>query len=263
MHPILITIGSYPLHTFGVMLAIAILVGSTVLHREARRLHDPQITEDRLQRLIWYIVIAVIGGGRLMHVIVNWDEFAPHPFDLFKIWEGGLVMYGGLIAVFFTVIGFARKNGISVLRLCDLCAPSCFLGDAIGRWGCFFAGDDYGRPTDSWLGVTFTDPQSLSPLGVPLYPTQIFMSIKALIIFGVTYWLTRRKKWDGEVAGVALMMYAVLRSFVETFRGDDDRGWVGPLSTAQFTSIFMFAIGLGILLYGRARRTAGPDPRAG
>jgi len=185
--------------------------------------------------------IKLVSGNRAMHVIVNWSEYRTQLQRIPAIWEGGLVMYGGLLAIFFTVVGFAIKNKIRILRLCDLVAPSCFLGDSIGRWGCFFAGDDYGRPTDSWVGVTFTHPESLVPAhlrGVPLHPTQIYMSLKALIIFGALMWITRHKKFDGQVAGWSFILYAVIRSVIELFRGDLDRGFIGPLSTAQFTSIF-------------------------
>lgn len=269
MYPIITQIEIFgktlTLHTFGVMLAIAILVGSTVLMRETKRLADPRIDEERMQRLIWYIVIAVIVGGRLMHVIVEWDHYGKNLSQIPAIWEGGLVMYGGLLAIFGTVVGFAMKHKINLLRLCDLVAPSCFLGDAIGRWGCFFAGDDYGKPTDSAIGIVFPKIQgSLIPDPwqgtTALYPTQIMMSLKAAIIFGVTYWMTRHKKFDGQVAATALMMYAVLRSIVEFFRGDEDRGFLfdGLLSTSQFISIFVFAIGL-LILFMAPRKTLADE----
>jgi len=260
MYPILFQIGSFPLHTFGVMLAIGILVGSTVLLRETRRLHDPQITEARIQRLVWYVVGAVVLGGRLLHVILNWDYYSGRLSEIPAIWEGGLVMYGGLVAVFGTVIGYAIIHKMNILRLCDLVAPSCFLGNAIGRWGCFFAGDDFGKPTDSWVGITFTQREGSlpgTPFGVPVHPTQIYMSLKSLAIFAVCYWLTRRKKFDGQVVGVAVILYAVLRSIVEIFRGDEDRGFVfdGLVSTSQFISIFMFAAGV-LILWMAPRRPA-------
>jgi len=259
MFPIILKIGPFTLHTFGVMLAIGVIVGSIHLGRETKRLGDPQITEARIQRLMWYVVLAVVLGGRAMHVIVNWSEYRTQLQRIPAIWEGGLVMYGGLLAIFFTVVGFAIKNKIRILRLCDLVAPSCFLGDSIGRWGCFFAGDDYGRPTDSWVGVTFTHPESLVPAhlrGVPLHPTQIYMSLKALIIFGALMWITRHKKFDGQVAGWSFILYACIRSVIELFRGDLDRGFIGPLSTAQFTSIFFFATGLAILMLAPRRLLA-------
>lgn len=259
MYPIITKIGPFTLHTFGVMLAIGVIVGSTVLMRETRRLGDPKITEELVQKLAWWVVAAVIVGGRLMHVIVNIDDYVHRPLQIFAIWEGGLAMYGGLLAIFFTVIFFAWRHKLNILRLCDLVAPPAFLGDAIGRWGCFFMGDDYGKPTDSWVGVRFTDPRSLVPAelrGVPLHPTQIYMSLKALIIFVVLIWITRHKKFDGQVAGWSFILYAVLRSIVEFFRGDLDRGFVGPLSTSQFISLFVFAAGLIILIVSPRRTLA-------
>jgi phosphatidylglycerol---prolipoprotein diacylglyceryl transferase len=261
MFPIITKIGPFTLHTFGVMLAIAILLGSHMLIREVRRFKDPQITEEKVQKLIWHVVLAVIIGGRLGHVFVNIGDYAQRPLEIFKIWEGGLMMYGGLLATFIVVVVFAYRHNVRILRLCDLVAPFAFLGDAVGRWGCFFAGDDYGKKTTSWVGVKFTHPDSLVPehlRGVPLHPTQIYMSGKALIIFLVTFYILRRKKFDGQVAGTALCMYAVLRSIVEIFRGDEDRGMVGPLSTSQFVSIFVFAIGLLILILA-PRRTLADD----
>ena len=259
MYPIITQIGPFTLHTFGVVLAVAILVGSTVLAKETQRLGDPAITDERLQKLIWYIVLAVVGGGRLMHCIVEWDYFSQHPLEIFAVWKGGLVMYGGYLGTFLTVVGFAIKNDIAILRLCDLIAPSAFLGQAIGRWGCFFAGDDYGKPTSAWFGVKFTDPNSLVPpalRGVALHPVQFYMSLKALTISMILFWITRRKKFDGQVTGWCFMLYAVMRSFVELFRGDIDRGFVLGLSTAQFTSVFVFVAGASILLFAPRRMLA-------
>ena len=260
MHPILFTIGSLPLHTFGVILAVAILVGSWLLARATKRLGDPAITEELMQKLVWYIVLAVIIGGRLMHVLVEHKYFMEHPLEIVAVWKGGLVLYGGLLGVFFVVLWFAWRNKISILRLCDLVAPSAFFGLGIGRWGCFMAGDDYGRPiTDPvygihfphWFGVRFTNPDALVPpnlRGVPLHPTEIYMSISAFIISGILFLVTRKKKFDGQIAGLAFVLYPLFRSLlIEPFRGDLDRGFVGPFSTAQFTSLFVLATGVLIL----------------
>ena len=267
MYPIIAEIGPFTLHSFGVMLAIAILVGTWWLTRETRRLGDPRITVERIQNLVWWIVIGVILGGRLMYcaerIAQGNDRFVSQPWTMFYVWEGGLTMYGGFLGVFIAVIGFAYKYGIRVLRLCDLVAPAAFLGQAIGRWGCWFAGDDYGRPTDSWIGVIFPVREgSLIPaeyIGTtPLHPTQIYMSIKALIVFGILTYITRHKKYDGQVAGWSFMVYAVLRFIVEFFRGDAGRAYIGPLSPAQFTAIFAFFLGLAIVLLA-PRRTLRDD----
>lgn len=245
------------------MVALAALVGMSFLRRTVRRLGDPAITEERIDRLSFYIILAVMLGGRLMHVLVETvirgnPYYVSRPWRILAVWEGGLVMYGGLIAVFCTILVFARRHQINVLRLLDVCTPALFLGQTIGRWGCFLVGDDYGKPTDSWIGVVFTHPETLVPehlRGVPLHPTQLYMSAKALIIFLVTLWVSRHKRFDGQVAGTALMLYAVLRSIVELFRGDVDRGSVGPLSTAQLTSIFIFLVGVVLHVLALRRRS--------
>lgn len=272
MHPIVVKLGPFTLHTFGVILAVAILVGSTIMARENRRLGDPKLTDERLQTLIWWGVVGIVAGGRLMHCLVEWKYFSRHPGKIFAVWEGGLVMYGGLIGTFIAVVVFSRKHHLNVLRVCDLVAPSAFLGNAIGRWGCLMAGDDYGRPTDWPIGIAFTHPDSLVPSalrGVPLHPTQIYMSVKSLIIALILYKITRVKKFDGQVAGWAFILYGVLRSFVELFRGDEDRGAFFHIafslfgeptawgSTAQVTSLF--GIGLGVLILWLAPRKTIAD----
>ena len=262
MHPIVVKLGPFTLHTFGVILAFAILVGSSLVAKENKKFGDPKLTDELLQKLIWWCVVAVVLGGRLMHCIVEWKYFSKHPAKILAVWEGGLVMYGGLIGSFIAVVAFARKYKIDTLRLTDLVAPSMFLGNAIGRWGCLMAGDDYGRPTNWPIGIKFTDPDSLVPRalrGVALHPTQIYMSVKSLTIALVLFWLTRRKKFDGQVTGVAFIMYGFLRSVVELFRGDEDRGSLFHIpfnlfgeptawgSTAQVTSLFGIALGVCIL----------------
>ena len=200
------------------------------------------------EKVNWVAILTVLG------------IFLGLPIALYQAWS-----FVRSKRAFLTVVGFARANGLNVLRLTDLLAPSCFLGDAFGRWGCFFAGDDYGRPIadtpwfPEWLGVRFTHVKSLVPLdlrGVPLHPTQIYMSLKALTIALILYAVTRRKKFDGQVVGLALVLYALFRSGIELLRGDADRGQIGMLSTAQFTSVFVFAAGLLVLLMAPRRTLA-------
>lgn len=267
MYPVL-RIGPYALPAFSVMVGLGLLVGSTVLLAEARRLRDPRITDGRVLALVWCVALAVLGGGRLMYVVERWGYFSGHLLEIPALWDGGLVMYGGVLAVFLTVAGFAHLSRIGILRLWDLVAPSSFLGAAIGRWGCFLAGDDYGRPIRApawrWLGVRFTSPQSLVPRldpstleplqGELLYPTQLMLSLKCALVAGALFWLTRRKRFDGQVAATAFLLYPVLRVMVEPFRGDH-RSFVGPLPTAQLTSMLVFASGLLLYLIA-ARRGA-------
>jgi phosphatidylglycerol:prolipoprotein diacylglycerol transferase len=269
MYPIITQIGPFTLHSFGAMLVIAILTTTWWLTREMRRLGDPCITEDLAQKLVWWGGLGLVLGGHIMYCLVEIGRgntrFLAAPWTMLYVWEGGLVMYGGFIGVFIAVVAFSRLHHINVLRLCDLVAPAAFLGQSIGRWGCLFAGDDFGRPVaeSHWWTITFPPRAgTLIPpefIDVPLHPAQIYMSIKAFTIFLILTWITRHKKFDGQVAGWSFMLYAFFRTVVELFRGDEDRGILTSIgswdiSTATFTSLLGVFLGLSIVVLA-ARRT--------
>ena len=139
---------------------------------------------------------------------------------------------------------------------------SIALGEAIGRWGCFAAGCCYGKPTDLPFGVTFTDPFANeavgTPLNVALHPTQLYLSLNALIIFFVLQWAYRRRTFDGEVFWLYVLLYAITRGILETFRGDSIRGFLVPgvFSTSQFIGLLAAASAVGMLVYLSRRRRA-------
>ena len=122
----------------------------------------------------------------------TWQHFLEHPLDMVKIWEGGLVFYGGVIFALPTVIWYAKKKGLPLWQTADIWAPSIAIGHAIGRLGCFCAGCCYGRPAEGlpWA-VTFTNPNSLAILGTPLHPTQLYESALELMNFLILMTLRR------------------------------------------------------------------------
>ena len=130
----------------------------------------------------------------------------------------------------------------------DMATPSLAIAHFFGRLGCFSAGCCYGRPAPQGLpwAVTFRDPLSLAPPGIPLHPTQIYDALNALIIFSVLMFLRRREKFTGQLLVTYILLYAIGRSIVEIYRGDSIRGFViDPyLSTSQFISILAFIFGL-------------------
>jgi len=137
MYPILLKIGDFVLHTYGVLLATGFLLAIFLAYREARRLGiDPNYILD----LSFYILIAALLGSRLFHVLGNWPEFAENPIEIVKFWRGGLVFYGGLILSLLTGVWFVRKHRLNFSKMADLTAPSIALGYSLGRLGCFSAG---------------------------------------------------------------------------------------------------------------------------
>ncbi len=267
MHPILFEIGPITIYMFGVMVATGFLVGGSWIAATAEKNGF-----DRQQ--IWNLNLLTLGavlvGGRVMYFVVEFfrtDYYFKNPLELFKIWQGGLVFYGGFILTFLTVVWFARSRKLPILKVTDVYAMGGFLGEGFGRWGCFFMGDDYGKaaPGLPWA-VVFTDERSAVPAslrGVPLHPTQLYLSALAFTIFLVGRALYKKRRFDGQVTALVLMMYAVGRSVVELFRGDLDRGFVlespFPLSTSQFVSFWGFTLGM-FLWWWASRRPAVPWP---
>jgi phosphatidylglycerol:prolipoprotein diacylglycerol transferase len=246
MHPILIKLGPITIYSYGFFLAIGFLLGIFYARREAKRVGvDPHKISD----LVFYIIIAALVGSRLLYVITEPHEFIENPLEVFKIWRGGLVFYGGFMGAFVTGIWYARRRGLPIWKTADIAAVAIPLGLSLGRIGCFSAGCCYGRETTVPWAVTFTDPNSLARLNVPLHPTQLY---EAALDFGIFLFLLsfkKRKAFEGQMIWLYTLLYASVRFFVEIFRGDP-RGSVldNLLSTSQFIGIVLAIVAIVMLL---------------
>jgi len=176
---------------------------------------------------------------------------------VFKIWEGGLVFYGGFMAAVPVLIWRIRRWRRPVLEILDVAAPGLVLAQAVGRFGCLSAGCCYGRACSGALGIVFTSPLSHAPLHQPLYPTQLFHAAADLFIFATLVFLARKTTRQGVVTVAYLLLYGILRFTVEFWRGDP-RGFFAGLSTSQWISILLVAGGLLLwfLQVGRGKGSA-------
>ncbi|MEC7640823.1 MAG: prolipoprotein diacylglyceryl transferase [Nitrospinota bacterium] len=246
MHPILIEFGVIKIFTYGLLVASGFFVGILLAaHQGKKEGFDPQIILD----LCFYILLSAVLGARILYVIVEYEYFLASPLDILKVWKGGLVYYGGLIlAGGFTWV-FLRKKQMPIWQVADILAPSLALGQAIGRWGCFFAGCCYGVRTDVSWAITFSDPRSLAPLNIPLHPTQVYLSLNALLIFTILIWMRKHKTFHGKLFWAYGILYSIGRFIIEYFRGDD-RGYAleNILSTSQFIGIFTLTLSVVMLL---------------
>jgi phosphatidylglycerol:prolipoprotein diacylglycerol transferase len=253
MHPELFKIGPLTIHTYGVLVAAGFLLGLGLAVRQAKK---EGIPPDKIVDLGFYILLSALIGSRLFYILINASHYLRNPLDVFKIWEGGLVFYGGLLLAVPTVLWYVKKNNLSVWNTSDLFAPSLAIGHAIGRLGCFFAGCCHGKPAEGlpWA-VTFTDPESLAIIGVPLHPTQIYESLGEFINFFILIILRRYKSFNGQLFLTYIILYSVLRFIVEFFRGDVGRGFItSQLSSSQGISILMFLIAIAGLVILRQKK---------
>lgn len=228
MHPVLFKIGSYPVYSYGAMLALAFLVCSFLAKRRAISVG---MDGDKVLDLSILLIIAGVIGGRLMFVLLDIEYFKNRPLDIFKIWEGGLAWYGGLILAVISGLVFLRIHKMPVLRTADLMMPYVALGQAIGRIGCFLNGCCYGKPTALPIGVVF-DPEQGTVL-----PTQLFESAAMFLVYLI---LRKRAPSNGRTLFLYLIFYSVFRFFIEFLRGDNMLTIMG-LTFSQAVSVLIFA----------------------
>jgi len=249
MFPILIKIGPITIHTYGVFIAIGFLTGLVLAVRQAKKQGIPA---EKIVDLGFYMLIAAVVGSRLFFIITNAGFYFKNPLAIFKIWEGGLVFYGGVIFAIPTAIWYMRKKGLDIWNTADIFAPSLAIGHAIGRLGCFSAGCCYGvQAGDHPFAVIFKDPECLAPRGIPLHPTQLYESAGEFFNFIVLIVLRRHRSFKGQLFWTYLLLYSVLRFIIEFFRGDEIRGFLfGNISVSQGISALIFIIAVaGIMVF--------------
>lgn len=245
MWPVLFEIplfGGIPIHTYGVLTALAFLTGILWTTREAR---IAGVTKETILDLSFYIVLAALIGSRLFYLISEWEHYQKNPLDMVKVWEGGLVFYGGLMGAAVASYLYLKKKRLSFLPIADFYMPGVSLGHAIGRLGCLTSGCCHGREAaGTWWAITFPDkPLSLAPPGIPLYPTQILESGLSLTIFFVLLWVRHKKRFVGQLFWAYLLLYGIARGLLEPLRDDQARTLLfgGVLSVSQLISVGLIA----------------------
>ncbi|MBW1867421.1 MAG: prolipoprotein diacylglyceryl transferase [Deltaproteobacteria bacterium] len=251
MHPVLLNLGKFSIYTYGFFVAMGFLAAIWFATREAKRCG---VDHEKIMDLSFYVLIAAIVGSRLAYVATVPGEFAANPLDMFKIWKGGLVFYGGFVGAMLTAIIYLRARHLPIWKTGDIIAPALALGHFLGRIGCFFAGCCYGKTCELPWSITFHDPASLAPINIPLHPTQLYSSAGNLMIFLVLLLVRRHRKFEGQIFWLYVLLYGVTRSVIEIFRGDYRGGGImGVLSVSQTVgcSFAIVAVVMLVVLAGK------------
>jgi phosphatidylglycerol:prolipoprotein diacylglycerol transferase len=261
MYPTLIKLGSFEITTFGLMMFAAFIVGGWVLTRQFRWYG---LSDDAASSIVMAAALGGIAGAKIYYAI------------LFRDWHllldrAGLVWYGGLIGGVLCCSAYLLIKKIDFLTVADAAAPALAIGYALGRIGCFLVGDDYGRPTNSWIGIAFpkgsppTTAESLRQFGVHVdpsippdqilrvHPTQLYESASALVMFAILMYASKRPHARGRIFGLVLVLMGIERFLVEIVRAKDDR-FLGPFTVAQLISVIIFVVGWGLILNRRETR---------
>ena len=247
MCPILFHMGGLTVYAYGSILALGFVVGGGLILWKARR---EGISLDRMIELFCLTIFSALVGARGLDVLVHLPFYREDPLKVFKLWEGGMTFYGGLLLALGVAIGYMRWYRLPTWKIADLFAPSIALGLFFARIGCFMAGCCYGKETSLPWSVTFTDPLSLARLHIPLHPTQLYEAGGGLFLFLFLIRVEKRKSYDGQIFWLFLLFYCILRFLIEFVR-DDPRGYLFGtfLSTSQALGILLAIFSLYMLNY--------------
>lgn len=240
MHPELFKLGDFTVHTYGFMIMLGAIAGYFYMSTTVKR--ELGIPEEKIQNLAILIILAAFIGGKLFFYFEKPGYYFDPMSNMFKNFRTGFVFYGSLLVAIPVTVWYFKKQKWPVWPMLDRIAITACIIHAFGRMGCFFAGCCFGKPTDSFLGITFTDPESQAePLHTALHPTQLYDAFQILVILVILLMLKRHKRFEGQLFLVYVVLYAIVRSIVEVFRGDVARGFIieDVLSHSQFISILV------------------------
>ena len=236
MYNDILTIGPVTLHGYGLMIGIGVAVALLVGDYRAKK---KGLNRDLIYGLTVSTVILGFLAARILFIITEWQNFLQDPMRY--ITGSGFVVFGGIIGGALTIYGYCKWKKMDFWSYLDLMIPSVALAQGFGRIGCFLAGCCYGKETDSCIGIIFTNSQ-FAPNNVSLLPSQLFMAAGDFAIAAVLLWYAKKDRSKGRISMLYLMLYSAGRFLVE-FTRNDDRGFVGALSTSQFIGIFTFIFG--------------------
>ena len=263
MYPILFQFGHFRIYAYGFFIVVGFMAAAVLAVLKVRR-SDIKISFENAADLLFYTILSGFLGSRILYVLLHFDVFRQDPLLVFKLWEGGLVFYGGLIAGAGVALGYMKWHRLPVWKLADLISPLIALGLSSGRIGCFLAGCCYGKETSLGWAVVFRNPGSLARLNVPLHPTQLYEAASGFALFFFLSWMEKRKSFDGQIFWLFLFLYSITRFFVEIFRGDP-RGFLFAdiLSTSQAIGILVAIFSLVMLSYRKERGRKKKDGYSG
>lgn len=250
MNPEIFSIGSFSVRWYSVLILIGIIIAVILAEKESKKF---KLEKDFVFDLAFWAIIFGIIGARLYYVIFNFELYKNDILGIFKIWNGGLAIHGGILAGLVTLIIYCKRKNVKILRVTDIAVPSLIIAQAIGRWGNFFNSEAHGPVTtlanlkDLFIPSFIIDGMNIN--GVYYHPTFYYESLWCILGFIVL--LLVRKFYKslkcGQLTGIYLMWYGVGRLFIESLRTDSLM--LGNLKVAQLVSIAMILIGLLMFIY--------------
>ncbi|MFO8009360.1 MAG: prolipoprotein diacylglyceryl transferase [Dehalococcoidia bacterium] len=254
--PVLFNIGSLEVRWYGLMVALAVMVGVTVPVLIARKEGLGGITGKQVVSVAIWAVPGGIVGARLIHVIDRWGYFVDNPGEI--IGGEGMGVFGAILGGTIVGVLYARIKGFPIGRLCDIAAFGLILAQAVGRIGCLINGCCYGTSTDLPWGTVWTHPESYFPANLgAVHPTQLYELIFDLFVFAFLWVIWKRVKPPGALYLIYISTYSVGRFLISFLRENQEE--LAGLQQAQVVSLIVLAIAVSLLVYLYRRRKSERD----
>ncbi len=281
MYPTIYQYGALGFHMWGLMVMLGFIGAFALVNRLVPKVGvDPDV-------MVGMYLMSVVGGllgSRLLHFTMAEPQvFFKNPLIFFDPGKGGFAFYGGVIGGVAICLAYALYHKLPAWKIADIAAPSIMVGLALGRLGCFSAGCCHGREIHAavthtllslpggsvvtidkapFLALVFKEGVGVGSIfDVPVYPTQLWESFSAFVLVLVLLKIWRDlRRFDGQVLATMLVLYAILRSTIEQYRGDTIRGvdYFGMFSTSQLVSMFMVVVAIVIVAW-KARGGVAPE----
>jgi phosphatidylglycerol---prolipoprotein diacylglyceryl transferase len=248
VHPILFHVGDIPVYSYGFMIALGIVAGVSYMAMVGKK--EAGLSFDQANSLFLFIFFAAIIGGKFFLFLEAPSKYISHISSL--VTGQGFVFYGSFLFAVPVMLWFFKKHQLNTMKMLDVMAVTTCLVHIAGRIGCFLAGCCYGIETHSFAGVVYTDPLcAADPKGVPLHPTQLYEAGYIFVVMGLLLLLRSRKKFEGQLFLLYLVLYPIGRFFLEFLRGDEARGYVieNILSHSQLISLLILAVASGFYVW--------------
>lgn len=252
MNRVFVSIFGFDIYWYAILILMAIIIGMYIANREANRIC---ISSSFIDDLFFYIIPISIIGARIYYVVFNYNIFKGDFLSIFKIWEGGLAIYGGIISGIIFIIYYCKKNNKIPLQILDILAPSLILGQAIGRWGNFINGEAYGRQVTLEFLQKLHLPNfiidGMHINGMYYEPTFLYESLWCILGF-IVLMIIRYKCKNikiGTITSVYFIWYGIERFFVEKLRSDSL--FIGDYRISVIVSVIIILVGIVILFINR------------
>jgi phosphatidylglycerol:prolipoprotein diacylglycerol transferase len=264
MFPVLLRLGRFEVHSYGLMLAISFLVGIYwAMHRSQKK----EIQRNVIMDLSLIIVLCAIIGSRALYVVTHLDEFKGHWWDAISPFQSsgqigisGLTMLGGILLALIAVAVFCLIKRISILKLGDIMALPLASGIFITRIGCFLNGCCFGKPCNLPWGMVFPlqSPAGYIHQGIHIHPTQLYSSLYGLIILLALIFAEQKQKFDGLVFFLFFALYGIARFFVDFVRSYEVTQMVNifgiSLTNNQWISLVLSITGISCIIFWSIKR---------